>query len=143
MTAPAPALRRPHRSKRRGLSLLEVIMAISIMGLAMIIIGNLVSLGSKSAGMTKWRSEAQILCNTKMAEISAGVLPLESVSAASIQEKPDWSYSVQVQSSDMTGLLLVQVSVAPVDMDPAKFEPFVLTRLIPDPDYEPEQSLVQ
>lgn len=133
----------PGRHYRRGLSLLEVVLAIAIMGMAMIIIGNLVSLGSTSAGVTKWRSEAQLLCNTKMAEISAGALPLESVTTASIPEKPEWAYSVQVQSSDLTGLLLVQVSVAPVDMTAARFEPYLLTRLIPDPNYEPEQALVQ
>ena len=76
------------KHSRRGLSLLEVVLAIAIMGSAMIIIGNLVSLGSNSAGVTKWRSDAQILCNAKMAEISAGVLPLESVSGAGIQENP-------------------------------------------------------
>ena len=118
-------------------------MAIAIMGIAMMIISNLVSLGTKAAGMTKCRSEAQILCNTKMAELSAGVLPLETVSTASISENPEWAYSVQVQSSDLTGLLLVQVSVAPVNMLIDKFEPFLLTRLIPDPDYEPEQAIVQ
>ena len=130
-------------SRRHGLSLLEVVMAIAIMGIAMMIISNLVSLGTRAAGMTKWRSEAQILCNTKMAELSAGVLPLETVSTASISENPEWAYSVQVQSSDLTGLLLVQVSVAPVNMSIDKFEPFLLTRLIPDPDYEPEQAIVQ
>ena len=130
------------RYSRQGLSLLEVVLAIAIMGMAMIILGNLVRLGSDSAGMTKWRSEAQILCNTKMAEVACGALPLESVATASIPEQPEWAYSVQVQSSDLTGLLLVQVSVAPVNTT-IDFEPFTLTRLMPDPDYEPEQALVQ
>lgn len=132
-----------HARRRRGLSLLEVVLAIAIMGTAMMIISNLVSLGSSFASKTKFRSEAQILCNTKMAEVSAGVLPLETVSTASIPENPDWTYSIQVQSSDLTGLLLVQVAVAPVNMQIEKFEPFLLTRLLPDPDYEPEQALVQ
>jgi len=127
----------------RGLSLLEVVLAIAIMGVAMMIISNLVSLGSNFASMTKWRSEAQILCNTKMAEISSGVLPLETVSTANIPENPEWTYSIQVQASDLTGLLLVQVAVAPANMQIEKFEPFLLTRLLPDPDYEPEQALVQ
>ena len=127
----------------RGLSLLEVVLAIAIMGVAMMIISNLVSLGSNFASLTKWRSEAQILCNTKMAEISSGVLPLETVSTANIPENPEWTYSIQVQASDLTGLLLVQVAVAPANMQIEKFEPFLLTRLLPDPDYEPEQALVQ
>ena len=127
----------------RGLSLLEVVLAIAIMGVAMMIISNLVSLGSNFASLTKWRSEAQILCNTKMAEISSGVLPLETVSTANIPENPEWTYSIQVQASDLTGLLLVQVAVVPANMQIEKFEPFLLTRLLPDPDYEPEQALVQ
>lgn len=131
------------RNCRRGLSLLEVVMAVAIMGLAMGIIGNLVRLGSKSAGLTKWRSQAQIICDTKMAEVAAGALPLESVSGATVPEKPEWSYTVQVQDSELTGLLKITVTVAPAAGFSGDFRPYQLTRLIHDPDYEPEQSLVQ
>lgn len=118
-------------------------MAIAIMGVAMGIIGNMVSLGSRAAKNTKWRSEAQILCDSKMAEVAAGVLPLESVTASPIEENPDWIYSIDVANSDLTGLLLVTVSVEPSPSLQANFEPFILMRMVSDPDYIPEQSLVQ
>ena len=138
-----PSLNRPRRSDRRGLSLLEVVMAVAIMGLAMAIIGNLVRLGSRNAGITKWQSQAQILCDAKMAEVSSGVLPLENIARASISERPEWTYTVEVQDSDLTGLLKVSVTVQPSDSSSTEFSPYRLTRLIPDPNYEPEQGVVQ
>ncbi len=128
---------------RTGLSLLEVIVAAAILGIAMAVIGNFVHLGSLSAGQSKWISEAQILCDTKMAEVSSGVLPLQNNSGSSILEDPGWVYSVEVQSSNIEGLLSVTVTVQRAGSSASNLTPFSLMRLIPDPDYEPEIEIIQ
>ena len=104
-------MRRIQRQSRRGLSLMEVIVAIAILGGALTVIGNLVFLGSRAASNARWYSEAQILCDTKMAEVSAGVLPLQSTAATPIEENPDWLYSVEIGQTEVTGLLSVTVTV--------------------------------
>ena len=122
---------------------MEVIMAIAIMGMAMVIIGNMVFLGSRSAAKSKWNSEAQILCDTKMAEIASGVLPLQNNSGSSVPENPNWVYSVEVQSSNLEGLLSVTVTVQQSPSVTSFATPFSVTRLMPDPNFEPEVDIIQ
>ncbi len=128
-----------HRPPRSGLSLLEVILSIAILGGAMVVIGALVNLGYRSAAQAKIRSDANILVNTKMSEVVAGVLPLESTSAAPIEENPQWKYSVEVEEAQQLGLLLLTVYVEqanaanPIGMS--------VVRLVPDPDYDPNEDV--
>ncbi len=131
------------RQSRAGLSLLEVIVAIAILGGAMVVIANLIYIGSKSAGNVRWTSEAQILCDTKMAELSAGVIPLQSNGMTSIQENPVWAYSIDIGSTNVNGLLSATVTVQQADTTTGVSPQFSLMRWIPDPDYEPEQSVLQ
>jgi len=122
---------------------MEVIVAIAIMGGALAVVGNFIFMGAKSARKTRWVSEGQILCDTKMAEVSAGVISLDGANGVSVDENPNWVYSVSVQPSELLGLLTVKVTVQPAPGIAARFEPITLTRLIPDPNYEPEESLIQ
>ena len=62
---------------RSGLSLMEVMVAVAILGAAMGVISNLMFIGSSAATNARQVSEGQILCDTKMAELSAGILPLQ------------------------------------------------------------------
>ena len=123
---------------RSGLTLLEVILAIAILGIAMVALGQLVQLGSQAAGDARDLAEAQVLCDTKVSELRSGILPLQSASAAVIDTAPRWQYSVTVTAAELPGLLLVEVSV---NQDPTQFSrpiQFTLVRYMPDPDYQPE-----
>lgn len=125
--------------KRRGLTLLEVILAILILGLSMIALGHLVRLGSQAAVDAKNLSEAQVLCESKMSELSAGLLPLQSSSSASVESAPLWKYTIAVSTSELPGLLLVEVAV---QQDPTQFNmpiTYSLYRYMLDPDYQPEE----
>ena len=99
-------------SPRKGLSLLEVILSIAIIGISLVAIGQLINLGYRSARQSQLRSEANILVDSKMAEVVSGVLPLESTSGSAIEGFPDWVYSVDIQQTDILGLLNVTVQVS-------------------------------
>ena len=79
---------------RRGLSLLEVILAIAILGGSMAVIFELVRIGVISAIETRVRSEANILCDAKMAEVSAGVIELKPIAATIIGARTAMSGSM-------------------------------------------------
>lgn len=122
---------------RRGLSLLEVLLAIAILGGSLAAIGGLVRIGILSALQTRLRSEANILCDTKMAELSAGVLELREFSLTPIQNEPGWVYSVGVESSNEVGLLYVTVTVGQSEsVDPMEV---TINRFMPDPEYDPSE----
>ncbi|MEQ1904187.1 MAG: hypothetical protein ABL888_08395 [Pirellulaceae bacterium] len=132
-------VRSTSRVSRHGLSLLEVVLAIAILGMSMVTIVQLLNIGYRGAMSSRARTEAALLCDSKMAELAAGVLSLESKSAAAVAENPNWIYSVDVQPSSQLGLLVVTVTVkqatnslAPVSMS--------IVRFMPDPDYDPTEA---
>jgi type II secretion system protein I len=121
------------------MSLLEVIFSIAILGVAMLAITNLLNIGYRSAMSARLRSDAALLCDSKMAEVAAGVLDLSSTSYQQIQGSPEWVYSVDVQSTDIAGLLSVLVTVTQADASIQRPVNISIMRFMPDPDYEPEE----
>ena len=125
-------------SSRQGLSLLEVILSIAIFGLSMVAIGHLFNLGFRSAADVQLRSEANMIAETTMAEISAGVIDLSSGGGIA-EGSPKWQYEVNSQESKQPGLLSVTVRVSLAN-DPGNNNVSVsLVRLLVDPNFEPEQ----
>ena len=120
---------------RHGLSLMEVLLAVAILGGSIAAISQLVSIGYRSALDARARTNANIHVDTKMAEVAAGVLELESVSSQVIEDDPDWSYSVDIADADQIGLLVVTVTVEQNNV----VNPIMLSvvRFMPDPDYDP------
>lgn len=129
--------------KRSGLSLLEVVLAIAILGGSMVVLTQLINIGHSNAMDARDMSEAQILCDTKISEVTAGIIPSSSVSGADIVEAPGWQYSMTVDKASIEGLLVVDCTVT---QDPAEYSApmtFRLVRWIPDPDYEEELKAMQ
>lgn len=128
------------RTVRSGLSLLEVILSIAILGGSMVMIGQLYHLGYRSALQARLRNDANIIADSKMAELAAGVLPLESSGNSPIDEHPGWSYSVDLQSSLQLGLFMATVTVSYGEESNNIPTSLSIVRFIPDPDYEPEED---
>ena len=117
---------------RDGMSLLEVILAIAILGGALAIIGELIRIGSRNAASARDLSTAQLHCESKLAEVAAGVEPLEG-GGGPLDETGEWTYSVVSEPVDDLGLIGVTVTV---QQDPAQIArplSFTLTRWIIDP----------
>ncbi|MFN0020531.1 MAG: prepilin-type N-terminal cleavage/methylation domain-containing protein [Pirellulaceae bacterium] len=124
-----------HRKRRRrGLTLMEVMLAIAIFGLALVAIGELIRIGSVSAAAARDLTEGQRLCNNVMAEVGAGIIPPESSTETPIEGSTDWFYTIESQPLDeQEGMLRVSVTV---QQDPAQFiKPanFTLVRWMTDP----------
>ena len=104
----------------------------------MVAIGHLFSLGFRSAADVQLRSEANMIAETTMAEISAGVIDLSSGGGIA-EGSPKWQYEVNSQESKQPGLLSVTVRVSLAN-DPGNNNVSVsLVRLLVDPNFEPEQ----
>jgi prepilin-type N-terminal cleavage/methylation domain-containing protein len=128
------------RHSRRGVSLLEVILSIAILGTAMVAITQLLNIGYTSALSSRLRTSAALHCDTKIAEIAAGAIELVSSNGQQIQEDPEWIYSVDVSPGAQMGLLVVTVTVSQADSAlPAPISISVV-RFMPDPDYDPAEE---
>jgi type II secretion system protein I len=126
---PRPASNGP----RRGLSLLEVILAIAIFGGALAIIGELVRIGNLNAAAARDLTDGQRICSNLMNEIAAGVAPPTSVSGAACPEDETWVYSVSAEQTDVPGLLAVTVMVAQDPQFVSRPHSVTLVRWIVDP----------
>lgn len=123
---------------RSGLSLVEVLLSIAILGGAMVVISNMYFLAYRSAVRARTINDANILCDTVMAELAAGAIPASSISGQTFQDNPEWAYSVEIGSSMQPGLLVATVIVQQADPNVAVPVTVSIVRFLPDPDYEPE-----
>ncbi|QDS89888.1 hypothetical protein EC9_40890 [Rosistilla ulvae] len=123
--------------RRAGFSLFEIILALAIFGVAMAMLGNIVSNGAKAAIEARDLARAQIMCESKMAEVmlnTAGPQPISNVSLQSSDTLRQWEYSVLTEPAPMSGMVAVQVNVQSVSQDASVLPvEFTLTRWIIDP----------
>lgn len=117
---------------RRGLSLLEVLVAVAVLLLSLAAISRLLSFGADRAVDIRFQSRAGQLCQSKMSEIVAGIVPLTSQSDVPVDEDPDWRWSMTANSGSVTGLYNVTVRVGRDRPDGSHFE-MTLSRMVLDP----------
>ena len=127
-----------------GFSLLEVILALAILAGALAILSEVARTAMWNAGRTRDLAQAQLLCESKLAEILAGIEPAEPISGASLEtgQSPEWLYSIEIAPLDVEGLIEVRVTVEQ-DLPPEK-RPVrcTLVRWMVDPSTVTEVDLV-
>jgi prepilin-type N-terminal cleavage/methylation domain-containing protein len=102
-------LRRP---VRRGLSLLEVLVALAVFLLSLVGLGFLLAVAGNTALETQYRTQAAGLCQSKLAEVAAGAVSLEGQSDVPFDEDPTYHWSLEVQAGGPQGLHNVTVRVS-------------------------------
>jgi prepilin-type N-terminal cleavage/methylation domain-containing protein len=118
------------RSRRRGFSLLEVLLAMGILIGSSIVLMELASIGMRHAASARDLSQAQLICQTKLNEIVAGVSPAETVRPMPWEDDPRWTYWVTVQPTEREGLTLLEVGVAQELIPNKQTNRFTLVRWI-------------
>lgn len=102
------------RRLKHGLTLLEVLLALAILGGALATIGELMRIGARNAEISRDKTTAQLLAESTMAELEVGFLPLLSQPqspVADVEFEGEWFYTVDVQPIDDAALVAVQVLV--------------------------------
>ncbi|MCU0958597.1 MAG: prepilin-type cleavage/methylation domain-containing protein [Pirellulaceae bacterium] len=119
------------------MTLLEVILAIAILGGSLAVLGELVRVGTRSARAARVLSTAQLLAESLVAQLTAGITLAEPTSGIIEQFGGlRWQYVVQIEQVDQEGLLAVAVTVQE-DVDPAQpAVSYMLVRWMIDPQTE-------
>jgi prepilin-type N-terminal cleavage/methylation domain-containing protein len=132
--------------KKAGFSLLEVILALAILAGSIAVLGEASRLALKNAEAARDLARAQLLCESKLAEITSGIIlaepvsntPFDQTTTASINPaEPAWLYSIETQQTNEEGLIAVRVTVTrdlPAVKNPVRFS---LVRWLPDPNATP------
>lgn len=120
--------------RRRGLSLLEVLVALAIFLFALVGLSQIATISTNRAIELKQRSEASQLAQSKMAEVLGGAVGLTSTSEAPIDEEPDFNWALSVeQHATVPGLWVATVTVSHENANGHKIETS-LSQLIMDPN---------
>lgn len=102
-------IRRTPSPGRSGITLLEVILSLAIFLFSLVAVGRLITLGTDRAADVSRQSRALLICQSKLAEIVAGVEPLQSQGNVPCEEDSTWQWSVECTQGDIPGLWTVQV----------------------------------
>ncbi|NMC20236.1 MAG: prepilin-type N-terminal cleavage/methylation domain-containing protein [Thermogutta sp.] len=132
---------RLRRRASAGFTLLEVILAMTILMLSLAAVSQLVLTAHANARLARDRGTAQMLCDGLAAELIAGSLPLESTSETPLEDvvdgvDPGWLYAVDVSALDLEGLLRVEVVVRQDETVIARPAEARLVQWLIDPDYQ-------
>lgn len=130
--------------RRSGMSLLEVLAALAIFIFSAYALTQMVENASTAATRARRLAKAQLLAETKMDEVVAGILPLSN-SGGPIQEEIDgWNYNISVSAeqwsavqdpstgSSVTGLNSVTVTVN-YSLTGAEPIEYSISRIVLDP----------
>ena len=136
-------------SIRYGFSLLEIVLAIAILGGSLAVLSQIAEIGTSAAREARDLATCRVLCQSKLSEVlldaGAGIspqsqfdAPLESSDSLSIAT---YTHSIEVQPAPLDGLIAVRISVNAIDADSSEaYATVSLTRWIVDPTLQLEQA---
>jgi general secretion pathway protein I len=126
---------------RAAFSLMEVILALAILAGAMVVLGELARQGLQHARSARDLTQAELICESKLAEITAGLVSPEAVAPTPVEVDPSatekWLYSVDVAPAGVDGLLAVKVTVSDKNAQDQPGREISLTRWMIDPEWNP------
>jgi type II secretion system protein I len=119
-------------TRRGGLTLLEVLIALGIFLMSLVAISTLVTASADQALEIQQQSHAAQLCQSKLAEVIAGVVPLSGQGDVPFDEDPNWSWLLDADQGDIAGLWKVTVRVSRQQPNGSRLE-CSLDRMLLDP----------
>ena len=125
---------RLNKRTRRGITLMEVLVALIILLFSYIAIYQLVSMGTDRAIDVKYHARASMLCQSKLEELKLGAEPLNGVGPTAFKEEGDapYQYEIKIEEGEVKEIKKVQVTVRREKADGRTVE-VSLSRFILDP----------
>lgn len=90
---------------------MEVLIALVIFLTSLIVIGRLIIMGGERALEVKLESYATQLCQSKLAEVSSGAIPLSGQGEMPFEDDPNWVWSLEAEEADAPGLWRINIRV--------------------------------
>jgi general secretion pathway protein I len=106
-----------HSQLRAGLTLLEVLLSIAILGGAVAAIGPLTSNALRAAVRADAETDAAVRCQSQLDALLAGSLPLQSTPPTVCADDAQWSWSAELVPHTEPRLMVLTVTVQRSDAD--------------------------
>ena len=102
---------RTRPTRRPGLSLLEVLLALAIFLMSLVAIGGLIDFGSDQGMAASMQAVGTRLAQSKLAEVEAGAIDLAAGGSGTFDDEPDWHWSVESTATQWPNTYDVTVRV--------------------------------
>jgi Tfp pilus assembly protein PilV len=120
-------------SSRAGISLFEVVLALSIFLGAVVALSQLTNNGMRTAVSARLQTQAVLRCESKLAELVAGVEPLEDVTEQPFDDDENWTWSLATATGPHADLLNITVSATYDSGSERSLASYSISRLLRDP----------
>lgn len=117
---------------RKGFTLLEVILALTIFVGSIAVLSRLIIVGVENAEMADWQSQAWLIAESRWAEIESGVRSLSDSGPFPVDEMPGWEWTFQLESMSMPALYRVTLAVRKQEQGPIPGPSIELSRFLFD-----------
>ena len=134
--APQTTVARPARFRRTrsGLTLYEVILSLAILLPSLVVLGQMISQGTRAAVQSRLQTQAVLRCETVLSEVLAGIWPMQPAEGVAFEDAaPGWTWNLLVTAGPHPDLLALQVTVEHADTLGTVNASYSLTRLVRDP----------
>ncbi|MDB4861965.1 prepilin-type N-terminal cleavage/methylation domain-containing protein [Pirellulaceae bacterium] len=137
-------MRYSSRQNQAGFTLMEILVSITILGLSMVAINGLVSIGARNAREAQVLTTAQFLAESKLSEVKTGLLSPNSTGKMPFTQEETiepFTFEVQSQSMGTDGqLMAIRVVVEYTPEDGTQPLIYQLDTLMIDPQIEMQQD---
>jgi len=126
-------------ARRSGITLLEIVLALTLAAIAISLLTQLVGLGNRAAASARDQSKAQMVAQSVMAEFTSGIA--EPITTAGVWElDPMWSYDAAVSMNATSTMYMINVVVTQnaETSNPATFSLTSWLAIPPEPEEETE-----
>ena len=130
------------RGRRRGFSLLEILLALAILGGSLAVLSRIVDTGISASREARDLAVARLICQSKLSQLlldsTAGIsplsVPMSPVESFDSQSSTPFYYAVDIQPGQLDGILVIRVMVEAQDPNGgAALARYSLTRWMIDP----------
>ena len=118
---------------RRGLTLLEVLLSLGLFLGALAALSQLWYGGVRASVQARLATQAILRCESKLNEVVAGAVPLQSTSDTPFDDDASWTWSLQIEVGPHADTMLATVKVSHPGQSGLSSSDHQLRRLIRDP----------
>ncbi|MBA3312662.1 MAG: hypothetical protein M3552_00045 [Planctomycetota bacterium] len=116
------------------MTIYEVFLALTLLLGALAVLSQHVAVGTRAAVRGQLQTRAALLCETKLAEVIAGIEPMSQTSGMSVEGAgAGWTWSLEVATGPTADLLNLGVTVAHANDRGETDASFTIRRLVRDP----------
>ena len=108
-------------------------MAMGILLGCIVVLTRLAAIGRANADDADQTAKAQLVCQTRLSEMVAGITPVMPAQDRPLEADPGWKYSVRIEPLDELGLVALHVAVSQDVPEGQRARRFALVRWIRDP----------